>query len=364
MRLRVFMHRVTVSLAAALNRMDVAGRTVAVEFARAEQIKEARGVSVQTTGGLRRYGHPQDEAAYLPDPHEPLDRWFQAGNASNADTIVAIARDLDVRHPDIVVDPFVGGGSCAVAARLMGLPFFGIELDPILACATLAKTLCTPEHADALRLLPDVTDSNSLARALKVIRARCAPDAVLPLSCVAVVRCLRAEYGRPLPVADVVDDLHRAAPVAPAGRVVCGDATGKESWNALGDLRGRHALLYTSPPFGVVSPRIRPSSSLDGAARGVLRRADLAMRPGLPATFDAYRDIAMGMLAQATEALGTATVVVEHEPADDGSDAREGLARDVRLRFGDRVKDIRILESQAFSWRGPLSFVVFELVGR
>jgi hypothetical protein len=305
----------------------VANRTGAVECARAEQIKGARSVSVQTTGGLRRaYGLPQDEAAYLPDPQEPLDRWFQAGNASNADTIVAIARDLDVTHADIVVDPFVGGGSCAVAARLMGLPFFGIELDPILACATLAKTISTPKHAKALRLVPDVTDSDSLARALRAIRARCAPGDVLPLSCLAVVRCLRAEYGRPLPVTDIVDDLRRGAPAAPAGRIVCGDATGKESWNALGDLRDRHALVYTSPPFGVVSPRIRPSSALDAAARGVLRRAGLAMRPGLPARFDAYRDIAMGMLAQATEALGRASVIVEHEPADDGSDAREALA--------------------------------------
>jgi len=323
-------------------------------------------VSVQTIDDLRRdYGLPQDRAAYLPDPDEPLDRWFQAGNASNADTIVAIARDLDVRNADIVVDPFVGGGSCAVAARLMGLPFFGIELDPILACATLAKTLCTPEHAAALTSVPDVTAGADLARALKAIRARCAPEDVLPVSCLAVVRGLRAEAGSPLPVADVVDDLRRGTPAArPPGRVVCGDATGKESWNALGDLRGSHALVYTSPPFGVVSPRVAASSALDTAARGVLRRAGLAMRPGLPATFDAYRDIAMGMLAQATEALARATVIVEHEPADDGSDARLGLAEDVRVRFGDRVRDLRILESQAFSWRGPLSFVVFELVGR
>ena len=320
-------------------------------------------MSVQTIDDLREtYGLPQDEAAYLPDPHEPLDRWFQAGNASNADTIVAIARDLDVTNADIVVDPFVGGGSCAVAARLMGLPFFGIELDPILACATLAKTLCTPEHAAALRRVPEVTDGNSLARALKAIRTRYAPPDVLPLSCLAVVRCLRAESGSPLPVADVVADLGPSTPVAqPASRVVCGDATSKESWNALGDLRGRHALVYTSPPFGVVSPRVAASTGLDAAARGVLRRAGLAMRPGLPATFDAYRDIAMGMLAQVTEALGRASVIVEHEPADDGSDARLGLAEDVLMRFGDRVRDLRILEGKPFSWRGPLSFVVFEL---
>jgi hypothetical protein len=344
----------------------VARRTRAVECARAEQIKGARSVSVQTADGLRRaYGLPQDRAAYLPDPDEPLDRWFQAGNASNADTIVAIARDLDVTHPDIVVDPFVGGGSCAVAARLMGLPFFGIELDPILACATLAKTLCTPHHAAALTQVPDVTDSDGLRRTLKAIRAHCAPRDVLPVSCLAVLRSLRAESGRPLPVADVVDDLRRGTPAAqPPGHVVCGDATGKESWNALGDLRDRHALVYTSPPFGVVSPRVAASTALDTAARGVLRRAGLAMRPGLPATFEAYGDIAMGMLAQASEALGRASVIVEHEPADDGADARDALADDVRARFGDRVRDLRILESQAFSWRGPLSFVVFELDNR
>ena len=321
-------------------------------------------MSVQTTEGLRRgYGLPADEAAYLPDPGEPLDRWFQAANASNADTIVAIARDLGVTHVDLVLDPFVGGGSCAVAARLMGLPFYGIELDPVLACATVAKTRCTPHHAAVLRSVPDVTDADGLARALAAIEARCAPADVLPLSCLAVVRCLRAESGRRLPVADVVRDLRRPDTVPPRleGRVVCGDATSKESWNAVGDLRGRHALVYTSPPFGVVSPRVSVSEPLDAAARGVLRRAGLALDPGLPATFAAYRDIAMGMLAQAAEALGRASVIVEHEPADDGSDARLGLAEDVRARFGDRVRDLRILESQPFSWRGPLSFVVFEL---
>src|SRR5204863_8392582 len=67
----------------------------------------------------------------------------QAANSSNVRNTIKMIEDMCVRygHPTPVrlVDPFAGAGSTAVAARIMGIGFFGIEIDPVLACIATAK---------------------------------------------------------------------------------------------------------------------------------------------------------------------------------------------------------------------------------
>jgi hypothetical protein len=289
------------------------------------------------------YGLPGSLVGYLPDPGEPVDRWFQARNASNVRTTVRIVRDL-CPTADLFVDPLAGGGSSAWAARLLGVPFLGLELDPVLACVCMAKSAATAAHARALR------------------RAGAGFGSSEPLvSCLAVTRRLASMDG-PLSDAEMVDDLEGDVPVPTRPVVRWADATRAEVWRELRPAAA-HAVLYTSPPFGLSSPRPRASPGLYEDAVKVLRSAGAAMAQERPAQFAPYQEIAASVVVNAARWLGRVTVILEHEPADDGSDARAATSRLLREALGSRMLSLRILECGTYSRRGLFSLIVCE-VGR
>jgi site-specific DNA-methyltransferase (adenine-specific) len=96
-----------------------------------------------SNGGYVRYSH---EEAYLlakgvPDTPPILLRdvleWQYTGNTLHPTQKPVIAM-LPVimafsRVRDIVLDPFVGSGTTAVAAKALGRRYIGIEIDPIIA---------------------------------------------------------------------------------------------------------------------------------------------------------------------------------------------------------------------------------------
>ncbi|MGW2128734.1 hypothetical protein [Streptomyces coelicoflavus] len=153
-----------------------------------------------------------------------------------------------------------------------------------------------------------------------------------------------------------------ASPCASAkSRVLWGDATQVEVWDELPE-EARHAVLYTSPPFGLSSPRPQAPPGLRAEAELALVAAKAA-RSGIgPGTFASYDQIASAVVLRAAHRLRRLTVILEHEPADDGSDSRLPTIRRLTDALGGRIRDVRILECGAYSPRGLFSLIVCEVV--
>ncbi|MEE4543045.1 hypothetical protein V2S66_13840 [Streptomyces sp. V4-01] len=303
---------------------------------------------------------PLDAERYHPDPREPVDRWFQAASASNVRTTTAVVADLVGPSCGAVVDPFAGGGSSAAAARLMGLPFFGIEIDPVLACVSMAKSRATVRHARMLQGLPPIRDLDSLHPVLAMLSTCGGADEVTVASCLAVVLALRASRGAPLGYVEVADDLARRPPSAAAGRLVCADATASEGWRDL-SVPQEHAVLYTSPQFGRRSPLLGAPAGLTVAARGILTTAGTDHDRAAAPQDAGFAGTTVAMLRQAASRMRRATVVIEHEPDDEGHDATQEVLEQAAAALPGRVHGARVIACGQFTWRGPLSLIVFDL---
>lgn len=291
----------------------------------------------------RAYGRPGSLEEYLPSADEPIDRWFQAANASNVRTTMAIVADLYPGEPAYVVDPFAGSGSAAVVARQLRVPFYGIELDPVLACVTVAKALAREVHVRSG--FRPAGNRNALASGCLGLVDE-------------VARQTRDTDARPA----FHEDLR--APGAPADErtsVVQGDATLAASWSHITPPPG-HGVLYTSPPFGPSSPRVRVDASLRARAQNLLKEHRVQQTGATTAgsSFpgpDPYADLVVSMLRHA-EGLGPLTAIIEHEPPDDGLDNRPLVAD--RISTDTAFELTAILETRTFSRRGPLTLLVCE----
>jgi hypothetical protein len=307
-----------------------------------------------------------DKHDYLPAADEVVDGWLQAANSSNVRTTAKIIRDLCPR-PKMVIDPFVGTGSAAVAARLLDLPFFGIELDAVSAAVSAAKALAGPRHADLLADQPlDLRLDGLPAAVAEFHRELPQPDAHV-ISCLSLVAAVRAHVDPQPGVAvalreRMVRDLRGFRPPAPRNHVAWGDATTAAAWQRLGGA-GLQAVVYTSPPFGVSSPRFQLPPAAHAVATEIFTRIGYRMPSAEPPEFGSYAELALGMLEQAMLRFDKVTVIAEHEPADDGSDVRFDLIDAVCDRFAGRVRQVRVLETKAFSGRGMLSLIVCDLRG-
>ncbi|MEV7992584.1 hypothetical protein AB0O67_11810 [Streptomyces sp. NPDC086077] len=303
---------------------------------------------------------PLNPERYHPDPREPVDRWFQTASASNVRTTMEIVADLVGPACSAVVDPFAGGGSSATAARLMDLPFFGIEIDPVLACVSLAKSRATVGHARILQRLPPIRDLESLLSVLALLPTCASADEVAVASCLAVVLALRASRGTPLGYQEITGDLACHRRPAATGRLVCADATVPASWRDL-PVPQEDAVLYTSPQFGRRSPLLGAPPRLTATARGVL--ASVGGDHGRSTTPEdsGFAGTTVAMLRQAAAVMRRATVVIEHEPDDDGHNATEETLERTAAALPGRVHNARFIFCGQFTWRGPLSLIVFDL---
>ncbi len=292
----------------------------------------------------REYGCPATREAYLPDRDQPIDHWFQAENSSNVHTTREIVNDLYRRVydrlPSALVDPFAGAGSTAVTARLLGIPFFGIELDPGLACVTVAKTLSRTAHMHKLK----VHHRLWRRRRHKLVR-----------SCLEIVQRIRSLQDRPLPPQHLLTDLESSKAPPRRSTIVWGDATDASSWSAA--KLGKLPLIYTSPPFGRSSPRLALPAELRASAERALKRRGRKASPGpSPAVFPSYGDLVVGMLQQAGHRIERGMAIIEHEPPDDGADELQGVARRITEETGFRVNEI--LTTTKYSDRGVFSLIV------
>lgn len=307
---------------------------------------------------------PLTSAEYFPDPAEPVDRWFQAQNASNPRTTADLISSFSRGAPGLVIDPFCGSGSTASAARLLGLPFYGIEADPVLACISLAKALAQQRHAGLLPSSPDAREPAGLASALTGIARRAERGDARVASALAVLAAFRDRQEEWLGPAEVTRDLAGWPEPVPASRVIRGDALSPASWERLSPPPGNSAVLYTSPPFGPASPAISPPAHVRAAAIALLAAsgADALPQPdrGL-AGFAGYASATLGMLRQAVRYLAHGTLIIEHEPDDEGADSTSAVLEAAAAEFAGTLRAPRILRCGAFSRRGMLSLIIFDV---
>lgn len=275
---------------------------------------------------------------YRPNRLEPIDGWYQAANSSNVATTKAIIEDWFGR-PSMIIDPFAGAGSSGVVARQLDVPFFGVELDPVLACVTLAKIRATEADAKQLPELPGIVPIH---------------DPVI--ACLDLVRQVREGAGDPLEIEIMLDDLRQTPPSSGDRVVIQGDSTAQASWSTMLTASGI-PLIYCSPPFGASSPRPAVVARTTRRAESILKAAGLSRSPGPVGTFKSYASLVSGMLRQVEAACGTAWVIIEHEPSDHPLPAeRDAILATVTAQTA--LRGVRVLELGTFSSRGMLSLIV------
>jgi hypothetical protein len=295
---------------------------------------------------------------YFPSDAEAIDNWLQATNSSNVRTTAKIIKAL-APQARVVVDPFVGAGSCAVAARRLDLPFYGIELDAVSAGVAAAKALGESRHADTYGIRPFGTEFSQLMATVTEYNTRF-PQQAHAMSCLALLSAVRGQLGLPNNTPRIIRELRNHRSPQPANHVAWGDATEAAAWERFGRV-SRPAVIYTSPPFGPSSPRFRVPRVAHGAARQIFAKQGYDRAQAEPPAFKGYTELTIGMLSQAIQHLRRATVIIEHEPGDEGEDRRHELAGQIQREFGRRVGRVRIEQSKAFSRRGRLSLIVCEI---
>ncbi|MGW2650983.1 hypothetical protein ACWC2T_40405 [Streptomyces sp. NPDC001393] len=290
---------------------------------------------------IRAYGVPGRLAEYLPDRDEPVERWFNAPNTGNARAIARTIIDLTPEFPAVVLDPFCGAGSSAIAARHLGIPFVGMEIDPVLACVSLAKSHCEPVHGAGLHR-PERSDDD------------------LPLRCLRVVQELQSLDGSGrLNEQQITEDLARAPAAVPGGAMVCGDSTVPANWSDL-SIPDRDVVVFTSPPFySTWSPphvpeRVRRAAS---AVFCDTKPARLGRPDTQPQPSGQYCDLVIGSLRAMMSVAAHGIAIIEHEPGDDSTGKRLQVLSD-RINEETEGEVVEILATDDFSGAGILSLVV------
>ncbi|MEU5596416.1 hypothetical protein [Streptomyces sp. NPDC020298] len=290
----------------------------------------------------RAYGIPGSLDDYHPDPQEPVERWFTMPNTGNSRAIAEIINDLCPVPPTAVVDPFCGAGSSSLAARRLGVPFVGVEMDPVLACVSTAKSLCGPADGQALLQRPETGES-------------------LPLRCLRLLLRLQSTPGGGrLSDRMIADDLLRAPRRVPGGAVVCGDCTAPATWKGMAPLPDEGVVVFTSPPFfdDWAGPGVPPALRAEAAelAGGT---APEPPAPCPPAPARDYGDLLVGALRAVGAVLPSCTVIVEHEPGSGSPDRLRTVAD--RLTAETDAEILEILETRDFSPGGLFSLLVCRL---
>ncbi|EIV94760.1 hypothetical protein [Frankia sp. QA3] len=299
---------------------------------------------------MKPFGFPSCLAEYLPDPSEPVDRWYQAANSSNVSTTLRIIEELGLSAPAVLVDPFAGAGSLAVAARRLGVPFLGIECDPVLVSVCMAKIFYAGSDG-----------SDRSARHHESLADESPGQSVLPMGIephVALVRELAAKQGHRLTHHDIETDITTLPGSAAGSSMVWGDATQEMSWTDLQRISGQ-VVIYTSPPFGPASPRSDAEPDLVIQAVDALSNSGLRGPERPPDRRVPYNDLVIAVLRNAEKRFPGARAIIEHEPDDAGLSQLPELVGRIANSTGARVE--ALFETRRFSARGMLSILVCDL---
>lgn len=248
------------------------------------------------------------------DPHFPLDRWAQAPYARDVNEVVAQIRSVgEASTLDVIIDPFCGLGSSALACRLLEHPFVGIEVRPSSYLASLAKHSATEDVCRrALGLLRTWPLGGSVKDLISGLH-HC-DLAMMAVVCLAI---------RVLHRSSTVPDRARVASLVPIVEQIGNDCrslgvpsgVGEVFWGKSADvlrsiserLRGQRALALLCPPNVASSVGQCNEDTLDALLGPLLS--------GRPESLDLRHDSVEGFLGSSsgTSAVEIAAYVVRLE---------------------------------------------------
>lgn len=302
---------------------------------------------------VRPYKYPRDEKQYYADPSEPIDRWYQAAFSSNARTIKNIVLDIFGGTPGCLIDPFCGAGSTAVAARQLGIPFLGVELDPILVeITTLKSWLAVTDISDLDKYMRIALTPAQLRRG----DFRKIPRCVLGF-CLAALLSGRSRTA----MLDLVQaDLAESADPITSSAILCGNSGSAKSWGPPHDWE--KAAMFTSPPFpsgAHVDATVGPTASekeVDRIRKTLTSALPHAERPEEVSKRRSPEEVVVSALRGAREVNGSYLAIIEYQDRSADLRALSALVGLLKQLHGIVVHEV--LSTQDFSGLGTL----FELV--
>ncbi|MGX4692339.1 hypothetical protein [Streptomyces sp. JNUCC 63] len=304
----------------------------------------------------RPYNRPSTLQEYLPDLTRPVERWYNRPNSGNVTTAMLTILDLSGQHPTAIVDPFCGAGCSAVVARRLGVPFFGIERDPVLACVADAKATARLGLLHRIRRDPDIATPQGLltfCQGLAINREKPTDD--MRTAALAALMCLTREEGMPISLDDMEADLAESraqeSGIVAEGRVFCGDCREEPAWDGI-PFDMCDAVVFTSPPFYRTGIPLNVPEPLRAAASILFpdRTPSPALHEGL-----CYSDNVVGMLHRLARRLESGWILLEHEPGDASPEGLPAIAHRISHETEFDVQEI--LTTKAFSKAGALSIV-------
>ncbi|MGB3674162.1 MAG: hypothetical protein WA988_06970 [Candidatus Nanopelagicales bacterium] len=273
--------------------------------------------------------------SYFPDSAFPVDRWCQRNVSANPTTVARLASRVCAGQVGMLIDPLAGFGASAVAARLLGCDFFGIEIDQFAAAVTLAKGAANDsvirEAAAAVREL-DHRDSVNPESLPKMVWATAA-----------VASEFASSAG--LSLDEAISLMQRDVAELPAKNttVVCGDARVFSSWEA---------LIWNAPGVAFISPPFTDDSN--AAATSDAQQLAIRAFP-YPGVASQNRGLLAGVFEQLAENAPGVHVILEHEShaAHDPVRIREELAMtSATLTISE------VVATRNFSGRGTHCYVI------
>lgn len=75
------------------------------------------------------------DVTFLNGLSEPVHRWFRLTPSYSPELVRFFAKELGCDNDSIVCDPFLGKGTTAIEMKKLGIPFVGIEINPLLKIA-------------------------------------------------------------------------------------------------------------------------------------------------------------------------------------------------------------------------------------
>ncbi|MFF7307395.1 hypothetical protein [Streptomyces sp. NPDC008137] len=214
-----------------------------------------------------------------------------------------------------------------------------MEIDPVLACVSLAKAQCGPPDGAALSQPGGKNDEPQL-RCLRLMR-----------------ELQGVSGGGGLSEGEMAADLTRAPAPVPGSTVVCGDSTDPASWADM-KLPETEAVMFTSPPFygDWRGPDVPPHLRAEASAVVATTRSGTGAR-GSAGASRGYCDLVVGAL-QAMESVAVhGTAVIEHEPGDDSTGTRLAVLSE-RIPRETSAEVVEVLATGDFSGAGMLSLLV------
>jgi hypothetical protein len=307
---------------------------------------------------IRPYGIPSSPSEYFADQSQPVDRWCQIGFSANSATVRRIICDVNGGVPAVIVDPYCGYGSTAVAARRLSVPFLGIDVDPLMTAVTSLKANLAVEDLPTLRsniprhMTVQWLGASGLGPFQRVVVEAALAGVLMHRSRVELLEQVRV---------DLIDWMYPPSDAT----IFCADSNELATWRAVKTAFRRPgaggAVMFASPSFPG-SANAAPRGAAWQIVRERVAKLYTAPQSGSPvvdrrSSEDVTLDVP-SVLLNGIEALGPYVGIIEYEDPSPSMSGLASLTESVGALGRTEVREI--LKTRQFSSLGILYMLVIE----